>query len=186
MFTKAELKRFLEVLEIDEDITNVSVKPINKAFRKLAKVTHPDKVGDEKTSVFQALLYAYDNLKDYFKEKQGISDEDIFETDEEEEFFRKNFEKFNFPFANQGSFTVNIEDHLADTWQKCMEDVLGEPMVYRNPNGTECDRSWKVYYGKDEKIQITIHIYNNPKNKKGSKIMLQGSRQSLLCSYVFE
>ena len=186
MFTKAELKRFLGVLKIYNDITKVSVKDVNKAFRKLAKVTHPDKVGDEKTSVFQALLYAYDNLKDYFKEKQGISDEDIFETDEEEDFFRKNFEKFNFPFANQGSFTVNIEDHLADTWQKCMEDILGEPMVYRNPNRTECDRSWKVYYGKDEKIQITIHIYNNPKNKKGSKIMLQGSCQSLLCSYVFE
>ena len=35
-------------------------------------------------------------------------------------------------------------------------------------------------------IDITIHIYNNPKNKKGSKLMLQGSSQTLLCSYVFD
>ena len=52
-----------------------------------------------------------------------------------------------------------------------------------NPWGTECDRSWRVSYNG---IEITMHIYNNPKDKKGIKIMLQGSRQSLLCAYVFE
>ena len=124
----------------------------------------------------QELLFAYDNLKDHFKQKHGVSDKEIFETDDEEKFFRENFEKFNFPFANKGSFTVAIEDHLANTWQKCMEEILGVPKVYVNPNGTECDRSWKVLHGADEKIEITIHIYNNPKNKKGSKIMLQGSK----------
>ena len=51
-----------------------------------------------------------------------------------------------------------------------------------NPYGTECDRLWKV---KHEGIEVTVHIYNNPKNKKGSKLMIQGSRQSILCSYVF-
>ena len=53
----------------------------------------------------QELLFAYDNLKDHFKQKHGVSDKEIFETDDEEKFFRENFEKFNFPFANKGSFT---------------------------------------------------------------------------------
>ena len=52
-----------------------------------------------------------------------------------------------------------------------------------NDQGTECDRHWKVNYAE---IVLTLHIYNNPKNKKGSKLMLQGSLQSALCSYVFE
>ena len=44
-----------------------------------------------------------------------------------------------------------------------------------------CDRIWKVSYGTDEKVEITIHLYNNPKNKNGSKLLLQAGNQSLLC-----
>ena len=76
-----------------------------------------------------------------------------------------------------------MEDSRADAWQECLEEILGEPKVKRNNKGTECDRLWKVDY-KD--IAITIHIYNNPKNKTGSKLMLQGRPQSLVCTYVFE
>ena len=72
---------------------------------------------------------------------------------------------------------------MADTWQEFIANILGEPKVVINPWGTECDRSWKVHYAD---IDITIHLYNKPKNKKGSKLMLQGRRQSVLCSYVFE
>ena len=95
----------------------------------------------------------------------------------EERFFRENFEKFNFPFANKGSFTVSIEDDQADTWQECMENELGEPKVNINQHGTECDRLWKVVF---KAVEITIHLYNNPKNKKGSKLMLQAGKQSVI------
>ena len=78
---------------------------------------------------------------------------------------------------------MSIEDVLADTWQECLTKHLGEPKVTVNSYGTECDRVWKVKYGA---IEITIHMYNKPKNKKGSKLMLQGSMQSLICSYVFD
>ena len=101
----------------------------------------------------------------------------------EERFFRENFEKFNFPFANNGSFTVTIENDLANTWQECMEEELGEPRVNINQHGTECDRLWKVMF---KAVEITIHLYNNPKNKKGSKLMLQAGKQSVICNYVFD
>ena len=39
---------------------------------------------------------------------------------DDEKFFEDNFEKFNFPFENKGSFTFVIKDYLANTWQECM------------------------------------------------------------------
>ena len=179
MLLQTEVKQLLSLLKIDKDLDNITVKDINVAYRKLAKTIHPDKAGDEKTEAFQDLLQASVKLRDYFKDKVQSADE----TDEEELFFKDNFERFNYPFENKGSFTVGIEDHLADTWQSCIEELLGPPKVTKNSWGTECDRYWKVPYSDSE---ITLHIYNNPKNKKGSKLMLQGRPQTITCSYVFE
>ena len=81
------------------------------------------------------------------------------DNDEDLKFFEDNYEKFNFPFENKGSFTVLIEDYLADTWQRCIENILGEPKVVINAWGTECDRIWKVTH---ENCEITLHIYNKP------------------------
>ena len=67
----------------------------------------------------------------------------------------------------RGCFNVVIEEYLADTWQESIESLLGEPTVKRNSAGT-------------------IHINNEQKNKKGSKLMLKGSPQSFICGYVFE
>lgn len=132
-----------------------------------------------KKAAFQELLDAYHKLRELFSGNTDIQDD----IKDEEVFFRDNFERFNFPFENKGSFTVGIEDHLADIWQNCIESLLGEPKITKNAFGTECDRFWKVSY---HEIDITVHIYNNPKNKKGSKLMLQGRPQSLICSYVFD
>ena len=52
-----------------------------------------------------------------------------------------------------------------------------------NSYGTECDRIRKFHYSD---ILVTMHLYNKPKNKKGSKIMIQGSKQTVLCSFVFD
>ena len=178
-----ELKQLLEKLEITEDISELSIREINAAFRKQVKKSHPDKVGLEKTAECQDLIAAYKKLKDYFKEKDNLKEEDIYENDDEEQFFRDNFQRFNFPCENNGSFTVEIEDSLADTWQECLKTLLGEPKVKINDKGTECDRNWKYMYGD---VELTIHIYNKPKNKKVSKILIQGRSQSAICSYVFE
>ena len=177
-----ELNKLLLVLNIVKDITDISLKEVNNAFRKQVKLIHPDKSGDENTEKCQRLIDAYKKLKEYFK-INGADSRDIIESDIEEKFFRENFERFNFPIANMGSFTVSIEDYLADIWQECMENKLGEAKVNINQHGTECDRLWKVQY---KSVEITIHLYNNPKNKKGSKLMLQAGKQSVLCSYVFD
>ena len=178
------MRKHLDVLEIPEDVTRVTLKYVNAKFRKLAKILHPDKASDKTTAAFQKVLRSCEILRDYLKRNDN---EDNRKTDavheDDFQFFEDNFDKFNFPFENNGSFTVIIEDYLADTWQDCMEKILGEPKVRINDKGTECDRLWKQMYGD---IELTIHLYNKPKNKKPSKLMIQGGRQSMICSYVFD
>ena len=182
-----DLKRYLAILEIvADDVSTVTLRDANLAFQKIALIVHPDKAGKESTAAFQRLRDAYERVRNHFKEKINLDDESIVVTDEETRFFDDNFEKFNFPFENKGSFTVRIEDSIADFWQNCLTEQFGEAKVKINGRGTECDRHWKVEYGQEKRIEITIHIYNKPKNKKGSKLMLQGSIQSMICSFVFE
>ena len=83
---------------------------------------------------------------------------------------------------------MTVEDILAEIWQDCLERTYGKPKITKNPKGTETDRLWKFPFGTDiESIDITLHFYNHnkPKDKKKSKILIQGSIQSILCDYVF-
>ena len=179
-----DIVQLLREIGIEKDKDEVTIRDVNAAFRKQVKKIHSDKAGGEKTAICQELVALYKKLKEIFKEKDDPKDKEISDDDDsEEKFFRDNFEMFNFPNENKGSFTVGIEDDLADIWQHCLQDLLGKPKVNINDKGTECDRSWKFPY---KSVELTLHIYNNPKNKKGSKIMIQGKGQSLLFSYVFE
>ena len=155
------ISELLCVLEIDKDISNVSIRDINVAFRRLALIVHPDKAegGDisEKTAAFQKLRSAYERLKKYLEENVQTKAADLQTNDEEEEdiFFKDNFDKFNFSSENKGSFTIAIEDHLANNWQELLLNLLGEPKVVINDQGTDCDRHWKVNY---VEIVLTLHI----------------------------
>ena len=53
-----ELNSLLIILNITQDIADVSFKQVNKAFIGQAKLFHPDKAGDENTARMQAILDA--------------------------------------------------------------------------------------------------------------------------------
>ena len=58
--SKEEIHEHLTVLEISEEISEVTKRKVNVSFRRLAKILHPDKSGDETTNAaFQKLRYAY-------------------------------------------------------------------------------------------------------------------------------
>ena len=175
-----EIVESLRYLKINKNIEDVTKTEINKAFKVLAKELHPDKSGDVNTkSAFQEVRTAYERLIEFLASNVE-SDES---SDVEDLFFVQNFNKFNFPCENKGSFTILIEDHLADTWQNCLVKIFGNADIKTNSLGTEYDKIWKVQFSG---TVLTLHLYNKPKNKKGSKLMIQGSKQSILCSYVFD
>lgn len=99
---------------------------------------------------------------------------------------KDNFQNFNFPHENDGSFTVKIQHAQADSWQESLENKYGLPQVEKNNRGTECDRLWKFKYTVEgRETDITVHIYNKPRSKKPSKLLIQSGCQSLICIYVF-
>ena len=116
------ISELLSILGINDDISKVTLRIIRVAFNKQALLLHPDKAGAEeqkvKTAAFQKLRSAYEEIKNYIEENinNDVNLQTVEETDEEV-FFKDNFEQFNFPHENKGSFTVRIEDLLTDTWE---------------------------------------------------------------------
>ena len=147
--TREELIENLSILNIEsgDTLESITLRDTIVAFQKLAISLHPDKAGPESKAAFQRLSNAYEKVREHFKQKDVSKDETNIVDDEVERFFNDNFEAFNFPFENKGSFTVRIEDYLADTWQECLNLLLGEPKHIMNGHGTLLDQFWKVEYG---------------------------------------
>ena len=153
-----DLKNDFENLDIPfDDVENLTVKEVIKAYRKQALKVHPDKqspdVTDEEKARFNALFQELNMsykilLKVAMENDAKKSINDIQKVDEEADvkFMKDNFENFNFPHENNGSFTVIIQDHLADSWQECLENIFGQPTIKKNPRGTVCDTYWKIFY----------------------------------------
>ena len=191
--TSEQLKKDLATLQIDIDhLETLSVQQASTQYRKVALTVHPDKADphnpkqvEEFTAAFQELGNCYQRVLKYIVERlqseiEPMNDEDL--------FARENFDNFNFPFENQGSFTVKVEDDLAEVWQDCFESVFGAPRIVKTPKGTESDRIWKIIFEHEgRKSEITVHFYNHnkPKHKKQSLFLIQGGIQSFLCEFVF-
>ena len=101
-------------------VESLTVIEAKLAYHKKARLTHPDKVGPKCTTQFQELGNAYQRILKYIIENLQSKMKDTTPVVNDEDIFvRDNFGKFNFPFENQGSFTVNVEDSLAEVWQDC-------------------------------------------------------------------
>ena len=75
--TKEELLEHLAVLEINEEISKVTRRRVNESFRRLAKILHPVKSGDDETNAaFQKLRFSFERLVEYFKNKDDAGDKE--------------------------------------------------------------------------------------------------------------
>ena len=191
-----EIKKDLHTFGIDvSKLESLTVQEVRAAYHKLAKEIHPDRVDPadaervaECTAAFQEVGNSYQRILKFIIDKLQKQNDDIDSTNDEEVFAKENFGKFNFPYQNRGSFTVKVEDNLAEAWQDCLENIYGKPRIVKNDNGTETDRIWKIMFGLNEgEIEITLHFYNHnkPKDKKQSKMLIQGGVQSAICDFVF-
>ena len=98
-----ELEKCLVTLELEgNDIQQLSMKQVTAAFQRLALLTHPDKAGDESTEAFKAVRQAYVTIREHLMSSTSKTEN----ANEEKNFFEENFETFNFPCENKGSFTI--------------------------------------------------------------------------------
>ena len=202
------MKKDMEILGMTEvKVDGICIKDVIKAYRKQALKVHPDKMSNDATE--EEIVKATENFKQlnesyqrfmkfviekHQNEKNGNSegneemnnDENGVNEDDDEIFMKDNFKSFNFPQENDGSFTVIIQHDQADMWQDCLEEIYGKAETMKNKNGTIIDRLWKFDYEyQDTKTQLTVHIYNKPKNRKPSKLLIQGGAQVLIYMFVF-
>ena len=155
--TSDELKKDLSTLRMDIDNLETE-QQARTAYHKVALEVHPDKADPENreqvakfTAAFQELGNCYQRVLKHIIDKMQSQGKDVIEPMNDEAVFTKeDFDKFNFPFENRGSFTVGVEDDLAEVWQDCLEEKYGEPQIVINENGTECDRMWKVMFGQKQ------------------------------------
>ena len=194
--TIIQLKEDCETVGISfDDIDSVTIKEVIHVYRRKALKIHPDKVEEtvkeNATKEMQALNASYERLLKYLvekdKEERDISETGYKEEESEEKLFTEEcFKNFNFPTENDGSFTVNIQHAQAEAWQSVLEKIYGEPTVHKSSKGVIGDTFWKFKYSVEEsETIITLHIYNKPKKKKASKLLVQSGNKALVCIYVF-
>ena len=180
----------LKILDIDVNLKDsVTIRDVITAFRKKAKVTHPDKVGDQYTAEFQDIRLAYERALKYLVKKnnadEGKTVDDV--RGDEEKFAEDNFDHFNFPKRNTDSFTIVVENELADVWQESFKNLFGEPIINKNrTTGTESGRVWKIDFRHGEQsCELTVHFYNKPVTTKKSKFLVQGGSHTAKYLFVF-
>lgn len=87
---------------------SASLTEINSAYRRLARIHHPDKNPDNQeaaTTIFQRLQLAHETLSDPDK-RERYDNHDLWEDDDEDNLF--GFPPFPFPFPYQFFFTSRV------------------------------------------------------------------------------
>ena len=102
-YSENQVKLDLLTLEIEEG-RKLTSRVLTSAFKRLAKIFHPDKKGGTKEA-FQNLQNAYNRLAAMVEDGNDESDENY-----EAEFFKK----ANFPLERKTCFVVILENKLAD------------------------------------------------------------------------
>ena len=156
------LTQHLEILGISNiAVKDLTVHNVKIAFCKLALIKHPDKAGGS-TVAFQELIHSYNSILNHLA--QNLCDDGL---DKDEQFLKDLFTNFNFPKENDMSFTIHIENQLADKWESVLTNMYNDPIVHPTNHG----RQWKTVYSFDESSsKITLTLWKNPKSNKQSKI----------------
>ena len=177
MRDKDSLNQHLDILGIsDIEVEALTVHNVKVAFSKLALIRHPDKAGGS-TAAFQQLLHSYNTVLKHLAE--NLREEGL---DKDEQFLKDLFMNFNFPKENDMSFTIYIENKLADHWDYTLANMYNDPIIHPTNYG----RQWKTGYSFEESsAKISLTLWKNPKTNKQSKILIQGGKQSLNTIFVF-
>ena len=112
-----DLSEAFKHIGIDENgVNGCTIHDASIAYRRTAKIVHPDRLGSEATqddiaratAAFQTLGNAYKVVVKYLVDKLKDTKEEVIA--DVEKFSQDNFESFNFRTQNKGSFRVEIEN----------------------------------------------------------------------------
>ena len=128
-----DIKEALRILEFGDVDKVPRLTDIQKQFRRLSLLKHPDKNHDriaEATEEFQELLDAYQVAGD------AASETNLEEEDGEEVIARKVFQQFQFNSVKVNSFSVTIktEKKLNSIWIDVLTSNLGS-FIDKDTNG---------------------------------------------------
>ena len=84
--------------------------------------------------MFQKLLDAYHIILQHIKD--NLKDDNL---DDDEQFIKDLFNKFNFPKENDNGFAILIENHIAGIWEEELSENYSDPVI----NPTNHGRQWK-------------------------------------------
>ena len=150
------------MLKINKDEQVITKKYITAKYKRLAKITHPDKPGGDKEA-FQELLNTYRRLIKYLEEEKGAED------DFESEFFKKH----NFMKKCSSSYVVYIQKEYTDEWKR----ILEKHIVFQ-----KLDKIRVIFKTGD----ITITLYPNPKKDPRPKLHIQSKDQDRNLEFILE
>ena len=125
-------------------------------------------------SIIPAVIYnSYQRLSLYVTENTDISD---IESGSEEASLYECFVKLNIVRDNVGSTTVEIENNLVQLWNSVLSSVYGPPLSQSKNDGNK----WKVRNYADSGRDITISIWNQPRDDKPKILVQAGSEYDKL------
>ena len=160
----------LEVMELSESKSTLTLTLLKDKYLRLARVLHPDKnppgEKDKFTALFQELFNSYSRLSVYVTKITDVND---IESESEEAYLYECFSKCNIVIDNIGSTTVLVENHLARQWNDVLTATYGLPSTKSKKDGSK----WKVTNYADSGRDITITKWDEPKSDSQTKILLQ-------------
>ena len=160
---RKHFEKELKNLEINDE-NEITVKLIEKKFKRKALKVHSDKTGNADDEEFKELVNDYNRVREAVKK---LSEESQGKNEDEETDMSKFFEKHNLAKEFSQSWTIYIEKDKVDDWSKEMTKLYPENRKLQG-NGTQ----FKAVV--DEKIvSTTLYDVQIP------KMNIQGNHNSI-------
>ena len=167
MTDRESIKDYLKILQIDQE-QNITKRYVTAKYKKLAKVTHPDKYGGNKGE-FQQLNQAYKKVIEYLEENQKYESYEEQDRDFETEFFMKH----NIMKECSASYVVYIQDCFVEKWKMVLER---HTMVHK------IDKTKVIF----KTGLVTVTLYIKPKKDPRSKLHIQSGDQGRNLEFIME